>query len=95
MLYPTECLAPPLFPIYDMCKIVVVAFFILGSLSARYGVIRMSASYYFEGDCTKSEAILDIQKKFIETLNSSPSFELACTSKEDKCRVENVQVIND
>jgi hypothetical protein len=76
-----------------MCETVAYAFFILGSLSAKYGYIRMSASYYFEGDCTKSETILDIQKKFIETLNSSPSFELACSSKEDKCRVENVQVI--
>ena len=63
-----------------------------GSLSARYGKYRMSASYYFEGDCTKTETTLAIKQQFIETLRSSSTFEAACSVSGEKCKVENVQV---
>lgn len=63
-----------------------------GSLSARYGKYRMSASYYFEGDCTITETTIAIKQQFIETLSSSITFEAACSVSEEKCKVENVQV---
>lgn len=71
---------------------IFVIFLFSGSLSARYGRYRMSASYYFEGDCTKTETTIAIKQQFIKTLSSSITFEAACSASEEKCKIENVQV---
>lgn len=52
----------------------------------------MSASYYFEGDCTKAETTLAIKQQFIETLSSSITYEAAYSASEEECKIENVQV---
>ncbi|XP_062573264.1 uncharacterized protein LOC134235178, partial [Saccostrea cucullata] len=59
---------------------------------SRGGYLRMSANYYFDGDCTEPKTIEEIKKKFIQTLNSSTLYESACSLSGDKCSVENVQV---
>jgi hypothetical protein len=85
-----------MYPLFDFmkfvklhCRPIFVIF--LESRRARNGEYSMAASYYFDGDCTKSETILEIQEKFIQTLNSS-TFTLAC---DEKCSVENVQVMKE
>lgn len=62
------------------------------SMFPRGGSLRMSASYYFEGDCFDPKTLKEIKEKFIETLNSSSIYESACSFSGDKCNVENVQV---
>ena len=64
------------------------------SFNARLGRYQLSLSYYFKGDCTKTETMLEIKQQFIERLRKSIGFESACSDFEEKCNIENVQVHN-
>ncbi|XP_061173458.1 uncharacterized protein LOC133182626 [Saccostrea echinata] len=58
---------------------------------AKRGILRMSVTYYFNGDCTDSAVQEEIKRKFIATLKYS-NFKDACEIHATECRVENVQV---
>lgn len=64
---------------------------ISGSFTAERGQLRMSATYYFTGDCTESAVQDEIKEKFIITLSTS-AYKDACIVHAKECRVENVQV---
>lgn len=63
------------------------------TLSARHGIYRMAVSYYFEGDCTNQATVQTIKDQFIKTLKSS-KYEDGCSVIEDKCNIDNVEVIH-
>lgn len=65
--------------------------FFSGSFRADRGQLRMSATYYFTGDCTDSTVQDAIKKKFIITLSTS-AYRDACLVHAKECTVENVQV---
>ena len=52
----------------------------------------MSAVFYFNGDCTSPKVLLEIKENFIENINRT-DYEDACSIAEQKCSIENVQVI--
>lgn len=53
----------------------------------------MAVSYYFDGDCTNQATVQEIKDHFIATLNSS-TYEEGCSVSEDKCSMDNVEVIH-
>lgn len=63
------------------------------SLVARQGLYRMAVSYYFDGDCTDPATVKKIKDQFIETLKTS-KYEEGCSVSEDKCNIDNVEVIH-
>ncbi|XP_062584887.1 uncharacterized protein LOC134246515 [Saccostrea cucullata] len=56
------------------------------------GILRMSISYYFSGDCTNLTVQEEIKRKFISTLSSS-LYKDACLIHAKDCKAENVRVI--
>jgi hypothetical protein len=68
-------------------------FILTETRNARRGRLRMSATYYFNGDCTNTSVIAEIKTKFIATLSNS-QYRDACQIHAKECKVENVQVIN-
>lgn len=68
-------------------------FLFLESLSAKKGIYRMAVSYYFDGDCTDQDTVKEIKDQFIETLKLS-KYEEGCSVGEDKCSIDNVEVIH-
>lgn len=67
-------------------------FFFSGTRMANGGKLRMSASYYFNGDCTNPSTRDEIKRQFIETLNKS-KYALVCQMYAKDCTVDNVQVL--
>lgn len=65
--------------------------FFSGSFRADRGQLRMSATYYFTGDCTDSVVQDEIKEKFIITLSTS-AYRDVCLVHANECTVENVQV---
>eukprot|EP00105_Crassostrea_gigas_P019111 XP_011437468.1 PREDICTED: uncharacterized protein LOC105335342 [Crassostrea gigas] len=61
------------------------------SFRADRGRLRMSATYYFTGDCTESAVQEEIKEKFIITLSTS-AYRDACLVHAKECKAENVQV---
>lgn len=72
-------------------KLMVTGFF-SGTRMANGGKLRMSASYYFNGDCTNPSTRDEIKRQFIETLNKS-KYALVCQMYAKDCTVDNVQVL--
>lgn len=62
-----------------------------GSFLAARGILSMSISYYYSGDCTNSDVQEEIKGKFIENLLKS-AYRDACFVYATDCNVENVQV---
>ncbi|XP_061173455.1 uncharacterized protein LOC133182624 [Saccostrea echinata] len=58
---------------------------------AERGILRMSITYYFSGDCTNLTVQDEIKKKFITVLSES-AFKDACLIHAKDCKAENVQV---
>lgn len=52
----------------------------------------MAVSYYFDGDCTNQVTVKEIKHHFLETLKSS-TYEQSCSVHEDKCNIDNVEVM--
>lgn len=51
----------------------------------------MSATYYFDGDCTNASVVAEIKSKFIATLSNS-KYRDVCQIHAKECKAENVQV---
>lgn len=62
-----------------------------GSFLAARGILSMSISYYYTGDCTNSDVQEEIKGKFIDNLSKS-AYRDACFVYATDCNVENVQV---
>lgn len=77
-----------------ICFCCIWEFFSSESLSAKQGIYRMAVSYYFDGDCTNPAIVEKIKDQFIETLKSS-KYEEGCSVGEDKCNINNVEVIHE
>ncbi|KAK3102731.1 hypothetical protein FSP39_013507, partial [Pinctada imbricata] len=54
-------------------------------------LLKMSANYYFTGNCHDEDVQKEIQNKFIETLESSV-YSDACTTYADRCKASNVKI---
>lgn len=80
-----------LFQMFMSLKLMVTGFF-SGTRMANGGKLRMSASYYFNGDCTNPSTRDEIKRQFIETLNKS-KYALVCQMYAKDCTVDNVQVL--
>ena len=65
--------------------------FVIGSIWADRGRLRMSVTYYFTGDCSEESVKDEIRQKFITTLSTS-SYKDACLVYAKECNVDNVQV---
>lgn len=59
---------------------------------SKKGILRMSASYYFNGNCTNPSTRDEIKRQFIETLKKS-NYALVCQMYAKDCTVDNVQVL--
>lgn len=61
------------------------------SFLAARGILSMSISYYYTGDCTNSDVQEEIKGKFIDNLSKS-AYRDACFVYATDCKAENVQV---
>lgn len=85
------CWKCSLFQMFMSLKLMVTGFFSVTRM-ANGGKLRMSASYYFNGDCTNPSTRDEIKRQFIETLNKS-KYALVCQMYAKDCTVDNVQVL--